>query len=77
MEVLVSWLVLACDSGYDAVLPRVEEVLGRVGRTKFVKPLFAALARRPETLARARELFARYRATYHPITQQVVGALVR
>ena len=77
MEVLVSWLVLACDSEYSAVLPRVEEVLGRVGRTKFVKPLFAALARRPSTLPLARNLFERYRATYHPITQQAVAALVR
>jgi hypothetical protein len=77
MEVLVSWLVLACDSGYAAVLPRVEEVLGRVGRTNFVKALFAALVKRPETLTLARSLYERHRASYHPITQQVVGALVR
>lgn len=77
MEILVSWLVLACDSEYAPVLPRVEEVLGRVGRTKFVKPLFAALAKRPSTQALARTLFERYRATYHPITQQAVAALVR
>ena len=74
MEVLVSWLVLACESGHAAVLPRVEEILGRVGRTKYVKPLFKALAGRPETRALARTLFERFRATYHPITQQVVGA---
>jgi leukotriene-A4 hydrolase len=76
MEILVSWLVLACESGHAAVLPRVEEVLGRVGRTKFVKPLYKALAKRTETRELARTLFERHRATYHPITQQVVGALL-
>ena len=76
MEILVSWLVLACESGYDAVLPRVEEVLGRVGRTKYVKPLFKALASRPETRELAKTLFERYRATYHPITQQVVRGVL-
>ncbi|MBX3226511.1 MAG: M1 family metallopeptidase [Labilithrix sp.] len=75
-EVLVSWLVLACESGHAAVLPRVEEVLGRVGRTKYVKALFMALAQRPETRALAAELFERYRATYHPITQQVVRGVL-
>ena len=72
MEILVSWLVLACESGHDAVLPRVEEVLGHVGRTKYVKPLYKALRGRPETRALATTLFERFRATYHPITQQVV-----
>lgn len=75
-EILVSWLVLACESGHAAVLPRVEEVLGRVGRTKYVKPLFKALASRVETRDVARELFERYRATYHPITQQVVRGVL-
>lgn len=75
-EVLVSWLVLACESGYGAVLPRVEDVLARVGRTKYVKALYQALAARPETRSRAVELFARLRATYHPITQQVVRGVV-
>lgn len=75
-EVLVSWLVLACESGYAPVLPRVEEVLGQVGRTKYVKPLFKALAGRSETRALARTLFERYRATYHPITQQAVAAVL-
>ena len=68
----MSWLVLACESGHDAVLPRVEEVLGHVGRTKYVKPLYKALRGRPETRALATTLFERFRATYHPITQQVV-----
>ena len=78
MEILVSWLVLACESGHAAtVLPRVDEVLSRVGRTKYVKPLFAALAKRPETAPHARELFERLRATYHPITQQAVRSLLR
>ncbi len=75
-EVLVSWLVLACESGYGAVLARVEEVLGQVGRTKYVKPLYQALSRRPETRALAGALFERYRSTYHPITQQVVRAIL-
>lgn len=73
-EVLVSWLVLACESGFAPALPRVEDVLGRIGRTKFVKPLFLALNSRAETKALARTLFERFRASYHPITQQVVGA---
>src|SRR5439155_575784 len=50
-EVLVAWLVLALESAYDVVVPRAEEVLTRVGRMKYLRPLYAALARRPGTRA--------------------------
>jgi leukotriene-A4 hydrolase len=75
-EVLVAWLVLALESAYDAVVPRAEEVLGRVGRMKYLRPLYAALARRPGTRAVAERLFARQRESYHPIAQQVIEGLL-
>lgn len=76
-EVLVSWLVLACESGDGAVLPRVEEVLSQVGRMKYLKPLYRALAGREATKAKARDFFARFEPRYHPIAQQVVRSIVR
>lgn len=75
-EVLVSWLVLACESGHAPVLPRVEDVLGRVGRMKYLKPLYRALARRDDTRAMAHDLFERFASRYHPIAQQVVRSIV-
>ena len=71
-EVLVSWLVVACASGYAAALPRVREVLATTGRMKYLKPLYRALDGRPETKQLARELYARLEGTYHPIAQQVL-----
>jgi hypothetical protein len=76
-EVLVSWLVLACESGYAAVLPRVEELLGEIGRMKYLKPIYQALVKRPETSQLARDLFARFRASYHPIAQQIVRGVLK
>jgi len=76
LEIAVSWLVLACESGYSPVLPRVREVLGSMGRMKYLKPLYRALLRREETRGLARELFGKYRGVYHPIAQQVVGGML-
>ncbi len=75
-EVLVAWLVLACESGYAPVLPRVEELLGHFGRMKYLKPLYRALAGRAETTRLARDLFARFQGRYHPIAQQVLRGLL-
>lgn len=75
-EVLVSWLVLACESGYDAVLPRVEAVLGSIGRMKYLQPLYKALSSRAATKLLAQKLFQQYSAQYHPIAQRMVQQIL-
>ncbi|HWO18702.1 MAG TPA: M1 family metallopeptidase [Kofleriaceae bacterium] len=76
-EVLVAWLVLALSSGYHRVVPRAEEVLGAVGRMKYLKPLYAALAADERTRPIARRTFERFAAGYHPIARQVALAVLR
>lgn len=76
MEVLVSWLDLALESGVD-VVDRADAVLGSVGRMKYLKPLYGALAKRQETRARARKIFEQYKGGYHPIAQQVVDGMLK
>ena len=75
-EVHVAWLLLCLQCNFDAVLPQVDAFLGRVGRMKYLKPLFAALHSRPSTAARAKDLFARNSARLHPIARQVIAALL-
>lgn len=74
-DVLVSWLAPAIRAGYEPAIARAETLLGEVGRMKYLKPLYRALAGRDATLAR--EVFARNRARYHPIAVQVVDALLK
>ena len=76
-EVLVAWLTLATESGDDAVLTRVAQVLGKFGRMKYLKPLYRALLARAETRPLARQIFDRERPRYHPIAQQVVSTLLK
>ncbi|HEY4059309.1 MAG TPA: M1 family metallopeptidase, partial [Kofleriaceae bacterium] len=76
-DVLVPWLTLALESTYDAVIPRVEEVLASVGRMKYLRPLYTQLAARPDTRGRAKELFAQNRPTYHPVAQSMVETVLR
>ncbi len=77
-EVLVAWLSLAASGGYAPAVPRIEEVLGKVGRMKYLRPLYEALAQNPATRARAQACFARFKGGYHPIARQVIeGVLAR
>lgn len=73
-EILVEWLTIAAQSDYAPVFPKVEEVLSRVGRMKFVRPLFKALGATPRTRALARRIFEANQARYHTLTRRVAEA---
>ncbi|MGE0546047.1 MAG: M1 family metallopeptidase [Kofleriaceae bacterium] len=76
-DVLVPWLTLALKSGYLAVVPRVSEVLAAVGRMKYLRPLYTALAESSATRDIGAQVFSRARAGYHPIARQMVETIYR
>jgi aminopeptidase N len=76
-DVLVPWLTLALKSGYVSVLPRVEQALVEVGRMKYLRPLYTALAAQDSTREQAIAIFERARASYHPIAKQMVESILK
>ena len=52
-------------------------MLAAVGRMKYLRPLYTALAKDPATRARATAVFAKVGAGYHPIARQMVEGLLR
>jgi aminopeptidase N len=75
-EILVEWLTIAAGSDHEPVFPRLREVLRRVGRMKYLRPLYTALGRHPRTRALAREVFAEAAPRYHPLSRRVVAAVM-
>ncbi len=75
-EVLVEWLTIAAGSAYTPVLPRVREVLTDVGRMKYLKPLYGALAGNAATLDFAREVYADVADSYHPLSRGSISGIL-
>jgi aminopeptidase N len=75
-EILVEWLTIAAGSDYDPAFPRLREVLLRVGRMKYLRPLYGALGRHPRTRALAREVFAEAAPRYHLLSRRVAAAVI-
>lgn len=71
-EILVEWLTIAAGSDYEPAFPRLREVLTKVGRMKYLRPLYTALGKNPRTRALAREIFASAREGYHALSRRVI-----
>jgi leukotriene A-4 hydrolase/aminopeptidase len=75
-EILVEWLTIAAGSDYDVVFPKIRDVLTRVGRMKYLRPLYGALGRHARTRALAREIFAAASPGYHALSRRVVEGVM-
>jgi len=75
-EILVEWLTLAAAADYEPAFPRLREVLLRVGRMKFLRPLYGALGLHDRTRALARDIFAAASPGYHGLSRRVVQSVL-
>ncbi|RZK46701.1 MAG: aminopeptidase, partial [Hymenobacter sp.] len=67
-EVLVAWLGRTIAAGYAPAEGALRQFLLRVGRRKFVVPLYRALLAVPGGRARARAIYQAARPNYHAVT---------
>jgi leukotriene A-4 hydrolase/aminopeptidase len=75
-EILAEWLAIAAGSDYEPVFPRLREVLTRVGRMKYLRPLYTAMGCHPRTRALAREVFAEVSPRYHSLSRRVAASVI-
>jgi aminopeptidase N len=75
-EILVEWLTIAAASDYAPVFARVKDVLVRVGRMKYLRPLYKALGEHPRTRALAREVYAAASPGYHELSRRASEAVM-
>lgn len=76
-EILFLWLELALANRYEPAVPQTEQFLGRVGRAKFVSPLFATLWSEGDWgRPIATRIYAETRPTYHAVTRGAVDRVM-
>ena len=76
-EIAFQWLLMSIKNRYSAADARLEEFLISIGRRKFVRPLFAELAKTPEGKLRAKAIYTKARPGYHPITQASIDEILK
>ena len=67
-EIAQRWYPLTVRSGYTQARPAIAAFLERIGRRKLIMPTYEELVKTPDGLAFAKEVFAKAKPGYHPIT---------
>jgi len=76
-EIRTAWLCLAAAAGHEPAFADAGAMLARVGRMKYVRPLYQALGKTAAGRAAAREVFSRAAPSYHALTRRAAEASIK
>jgi aminopeptidase N len=76
-EIATEWFVLGVDAGYKDIRPDMEKFLKKVGRRKFLLPIYKTLAKRPADLKWAKYVYSEARANYHAVSQNTIDEILK
>jgi aminopeptidase N len=76
-ELALDWYTKCINSRYDGVLPDIERFLRKIGRRKFVLPLYETLYKNDHYKNFARTLFNSHKQYYHSVTRNSVEKLFK
>jgi leukotriene-A4 hydrolase len=69
--------VICITSGYEAILPRVEQFMEKIGRMLYVLPIVRAMIATDWSRDKVRPLFERVRDRHHQITVNAIEGLLK
>lgn len=75
-EILFAWLEICIRSNYWKNKDILESFLVKVGRRKFVKPLFKAMMKTAKGKTIAADIYKKARPNYHSVTQQTIDNIL-
>ncbi|MFA7274696.1 MAG: M1 family metallopeptidase [Crocinitomicaceae bacterium] len=76
-EIMAEWYVLGIKNNYKAVLPPMRKFLIKVGRRKFIQPIFYELAKTPNNKVWAKDVYKSARNNYHFVTRSTVEEILK
>jgi len=75
-EIAAEWFVLAIENDYRTADAAIEGFLIRVGRRKFLTPIYGALVTADPTMERARSIYEKARPNYHSVSTNTLDEML-
>jgi aminopeptidase N len=76
-EIADIWFVMAVAADYAPAYRPMEDFLSRVGRQKFLTPLYGEMMKTPKGQEMAKRIYDKYRMNYHPLAQATIDKIVK
>ena len=75
-EIMTEWYVLGIHSGYKDIRPDMEKFLMKVGRRKFLTPIYEALTLNTDDVKWGKKVFEKATNNYHYVSKNTIQAIL-
>jgi leukotriene-A4 hydrolase len=69
-EIMTDWYILGIKNNYAELNPEIKKFLGKVGRRKYLIPIYESLIRNEKTKTFAKRIFEENKTNYHPVSRK-------
>jgi hypothetical protein len=76
-EIMYEWYLLGIRSGYDDIRQPMEKFLIKIGRRKYLAPIYTELSKTPENKEWATSVFERARSNYHFVARSSIEKILK
>ncbi|MDB3869228.1 leukotriene A4 hydrolase C-terminal domain-containing protein, partial [Bacteroidia bacterium] len=76
-EIACDWFKHCIDHQYEEAFPALNDFLIRVGRRKFLTPLYTRLAKSPQNKAWVKEVYQTARNGYHSVSYNTIDEVLK
>ena len=75
-EIKTEWFTLAIRSGYTEIFPQIESFLKKVGRRKYLLPIYEELSKTNENLKWTKSVYTKAKINYHFVSKQSIEEIL-
>lgn len=75
-EIMTEWYLVGIKNGYKSIRPEIKQFLYKIGRRKYIAPIYESLSKNKEDLIWAKKVFLRAKNSYHFITYSTVEEIL-
>lgn len=76
-EIMAEWFVLGIQAGYDDIQPNISAFLQKVGRRKFLTPIYKELVKTPKNKQWAKYVYKKAKPNYHFVSRNTIEELLQ
>jgi aminopeptidase N len=75
-EIMTDWFVLGIENNYSELNPEIKKFLNKVGRRKYLVPIYKALLKNNKTNGFAKRIFETSKNNYHAVSRNSIEELI-
>jgi len=76
-EIMYEWYLLGIRSGYEDIRQPMEKFLIKIGRRKYLAPVYTELAKTPENKAWAEKVYEKAKPNYHYVSKNSIEKILK